>query len=308
MQQSKSRYWLLLCLFIPLLSFIPGQQKNILPTTFKNNLIILNVPTNTGDTLFFYTDTGGVNYLYPSGNKKLNTKRRRGNVWQKLGLDILFTENDIPFPAVETMRALKFDDKPYDGMLGREWFAEKVWHFDYKNASLSVNVTERKMEKSTDSLPIYFRKAKSGKNETNIPRVELIVDGDTLSFLLDTGAMTKPSNSASEILKKKGDVAISFICDSVFTIWQNRHPDWMIIENGDIAYLPGYDIIIVPLVSFGSNRVVENVAFARRGDLNFKGLSRNIMDKHTVGAIGGNALSQLGEFTLDYQKETLFLY
>lgn len=66
------------------------------------------------------------------------------------------------------------------------------------------------------------------------------------------------------------------------------------------------DIIIVPSMYVGHQKIGP-VAFTRRADSNFNSMSTYFMDEPIVGALGGNALSQLGSFIVDYQSEQIIL-
>ena len=52
--------------------------KNV-QTHFENDLIYVSIEREKNDTLVFYTDTGGKNYLYKAGLKKLNLKKSKKN-------------------------------------------------------------------------------------------------------------------------------------------------------------------------------------------------------------------------------------
>ena len=54
-----------------------GQSIKALPVSFSANLIYLNIPLPDNDTLVLYLDTGGKNFMYKSGLKKLEIRPTR---------------------------------------------------------------------------------------------------------------------------------------------------------------------------------------------------------------------------------------
>jgi len=275
-----------------------------LPAVFKNDLISLSIPLED-DTLKLYTDTGGKNFLYKSGIKKLDTKRSKKNLWEHANFENLLAENEIAIPFIKEIYFTNDKSSNFDGMLGREWFANKIWEFDYLNKSLkNLKRREENREKSRQSLSIYFKTDSTGHHIHHLPRIEIIVKSDTLSMLLDTGAQAYLSKQAQKELHKNELVAMSFINASTFNRWRNTYPEWKVIEKGDLSFGKKADMIIVPLVQIGGV-TVGPVEFAKRADSNFEVMSSYFMDKEIVGALGGNALSGLKKFVVDYEKEEL---
>lgn len=274
-----------------------------LPVVFENKLITLSIST-TDDTLLLYTDTGGKNYLYPSGLEKLGLKRSRKNLWERSTLGALFKGQGIPIPEVEAIHYIKDKTSPFDGMLGREWFANKVWAFDYVNQTLRH--TKGSAETINLEVRLYFKSNEAGHPIHHLPRLHIAVGSDTLSLLFDTGAQVFLSPQAQQKLQTGRIAAIRFIHASTFDAWSRAHPEWTILKGGDTSFGKKHDIIVVPELKIG-HRTVGPVAFAKRADANFEVMSTHFMDNAIVGALGGNALAQLQRFTLDYTSERLIL-
>jgi hypothetical protein len=124
----------------------------------------------------------------------------------------------IPRPA----KATSLDQR--DGMLGQQWFAERVWTFDYPKQTLLWRAAgDLPPHDKSHEVKLAFKTAPSGKRQTNFARIQIEVDGETLDFLLDTGATNILSE---EVLKQinDGDPAergTSFLTRSVFERWQS---------------------------------------------------------------------------------------
>ncbi|MDG1159194.1 MAG: hypothetical protein P8N19_06850 [Flavobacteriales bacterium] len=74
---------------------VPHSENKIdlqLPCTFENDLITLLLPISETDSLRFYLDTGGKNYVYRSGLKKLDLRPSKKNMWVNSTLDIHFNK------------------------------------------------------------------------------------------------------------------------------------------------------------------------------------------------------------------------
>jgi hypothetical protein len=255
------------------------------------------------DALVFYTDTGGKNYLYKEGLKKLELKKGKENLWDQ-SLERLFEENNLPLPIVAELYFIRDKTASEDGMLGREWFADKAWLFDYGNQVLSQLDSEFEWANHSETIGLSFKKDSLGEHTDHLPRIEAVIDNDTLSFLFDTGAQAFLSEEAQEYFGSPEKVATSFINSSTFEKWRNAHPEWTVIAGGDRSFGAKSDLIVVPEVKIG-DRTVGPVAFTKRKDFNFEIMSERFMDSEIIGALGGNCFSLLHRFVLDYNSEQL---
>lgn len=287
-------------------SVIQPSDINKLPAVFENDLISLFIPLSA-DTLVIYTDTGGKNFLYKSGIKKLDIKRSRKNLWEKSNIENLFTEKEIPIPYLKEIYFTNDQSSNYDGMLGREWFADKAWEFDYVNKKLKhIKSHGKNKENINQTVRLYFKSDSVDNHINHLPRIQIVVKLDTLSMLFDSGAQAHLSIEAQKELNKNELVATSFINASTFDKWRNTYPEWSIIKEGDLSFGGKADIIIVPEIQIGG-RTVGPVEFVKRSDSNFTVMSNFFMDKEIVGALGGNALSELNNFVVDYKAEVLII-
>ena len=297
------------CLLTCLMGFLDdpvldSDTSPSLPCSFDSGLISLLLPISETDTLRFYLDTGGKNFLYRSGLKKLDLRPSKKNLWAKSTLANRFNNHGVPSPEIENMYFMRDKSANFDGMLGREWFANKAWRFDYEHNMLELISPPEFHQKET--IKLHFKKKASGENSTHLPRINIVVETDTLAVLFDTGAQAQLAPEAQKMLDKKDLVATSFINASTFENWQKNHPDWLVINEADLSFGLKADLIVVPRVAIGS-KVLQNVEFVKREDSNFQVMSAYFMDEEIVGAIGANALSQLNNFVLDYKNEVLML-
>jgi hypothetical protein len=297
------KHTVLLYFFLIGVQKVYGQNKNDRADLFhfENDLIYAEL-IHRDDTLLFYTDTGGKNFLYRSGLRKLGLSKKKGNLWCSQ-IEEAFNFAQLPLPLTKEIYFIRDKSSSEDGMLGREWFAKKRWHFDYKERIMfEVDTTILEGEK----VPIFFRKDTLGYQMNFLPRLEVAIEGKTLSLLFDTGAQAFLSKEAQNKLQCPEKTAISFIDASTFDAWTTAHPDWVVIKDADRSFGKKADIIMVPSVQVGQ-QTLYGVAFAKRDDHNFRNMSEHFMDRPICGALGGNALNQLSPFTLDYVDEALII-
>ena len=282
-------------------------SQYFLPCIFENNLISLSVASSEADTLHFYLDTGGKNFFYKSGLKKLGIGNSKKNLWNKSNIETLFANQKLPIADEKEIYLVEAGLSKFDGMLGREWFANKIWKFDYVNQKFSnIDTIEDSSIIQDNIVQLNFKREISGNHTFHLPRIQIIVDSDTLSVLFDTGAQANLSDEAQEELQKNKLIATSFINATTFDKWSEKHPEWKVVKDADVSFESKSDMIIVPSVKIG-NKTISSVEFVKRDDINFKTMSDIFMDKEIVGAIGGNAFLQLKTFLIDYRGERLIL-
>lgn len=280
----------------------PVLNVSILPALFENNLIYVKVPVNHKDTILFYTDTGGKNFIYPKGLKKLKVKYKKENLWRHTGFDTLFPKAGLPLPDVKKMYRVREKNRE-GGMLGREWFRNKIWEFDYNVQQLRVlPELDGTCMKLTD---LSFIEDTYIKKTDKCGRFFMLVEGESFPMLFDTGAQVRLSSDAKAKLNQPELIAGSFINASVFNRWKATHPNWEVIKGGDIS-VGTADLIKVPVVRVGEV-TIGPVWFASRADVNFETLSELCTDQPVMGAMGGNALSQFGSIIADYPGQKLYI-
>ena len=276
--------------------------------------------TEQGDTLVLYTDTGG-------GTSRLwaETVSRLGLAAESvvLGRDTLSVVS-LP-PLIRTATIPPPNELPpigerllvttstttgglrRDGFLGRMWFADRVWVFDYPRQSLTLLTGgAARAVASPHLVPLGFQQDSSGRRTRHFPRIRVAVDGDSLDLLFDTGATVSLTDSARATLIAWGfdgpaERGTSFITQSVFERWRAAHPDWRVIEGANRAFDKEWAMIEVPLLAIAGYQVGP-VWFTMRSTQSFQGMS-TAMDAPIQGALGGSALKYF-RITLDYPNAT----
>jgi hypothetical protein len=282
-----------------------------LPVRYDADRFAATPVTSDGDTLVLYTDTGGgTNMLWESTVRRLRLTTERvvqgTDTATLVRLPALSPAASIPLPSSDPFGSRFFvprqgtvDQLARDGFLGRTWFADRVWIFDYPRRSLSVLHRADALSWASDhSVPLGFQTDSAGRRTTHFPRVRIEVDGDSLDLLFDTGATITLTDTALMQLGDGGprERGTSFIAQHVFDRWRRRHPDWRVIERADRTL--DMPIILVPTISVGGH-VVGPVWFTMRPDRNFHQFMSQWMDRRVDGALGGSGLRYF-RITVDY--------
>jgi hypothetical protein len=325
--RMKGRYALLAILTLVSCSQKKGEQPTRptnLPSALIDGRFYLKIPTLNGDTILGFCDTGGgYTAIYNSPIRKLHLESEVKEVAiQKNKIKYIFVRDiyrhpDIPYPHIgryyESDIKSPFFEVPddskesdylsrfmqYDAFLGQFFFIDHAWTFDYAAGEILINTPLSEDSDDENMQRVGFKKKFFGGKIFGHPSIKLEIDGEVLDFLFDTGASFLLSDSGRiKLHANSKSVAGSFIAKSVFDKWHKNHPDWKIIERGEIT---GSDLIEVPQVKVG-NLTAGPVWFARRPDEAWSEGMIGSMDKVVKGAIGGSYF-QYFKITLDYNSE-----
>ena len=292
------------------------------PAHFDDNRIYLKVK-GPKETMLFYTDSGGsiFPFIYRPTVEKLKMKIEK--TVHEEGLEIGFStfpsnflEQNIPiFPEwkgnvrVFTAKENGNDELSqiqffiHDGFLGATFFAAgKILRFNYPAQELWYCNSLPEVKEFV-SMNIYF-KEKNGTRDTHQPRMEIEVSGKKLPMLFDTGATSFYSAETVKKLKLNKQInPSSFIRESVARNWQKLNPTWKVIESGD-KFGGGGLLIEVPKLKVAGMEVGP-AWFASRKDSIYDKYSKDIMDSHIDGAVGGNVFKHF-EIVTDYPGGKLY--
>jgi len=293
----------------------PASTRVLVPTRFEHQRILLAPRLSNGETLLFYTDSGG------------GLNMVRDDIAQRLGLvsgaDVE-EEGQAPIKTVEwpafadgasippaehdsflqgrlaVVPAEGFGEGPMlnEGFLGSRWFAGRVWEFDYPNSRLSV-LQGWTPPANARSTPLTMLPARN----MYWPRIQVEIDGEQLDMLFDTGAELRLGTDGARSLghAEGARVAGSFITARQYLKWRNAHADWPVALKGD----GGMPMIQVPNVRIAG--IDTGPAwFAARPDRNFTEYMSSMTDAPVEGAIGGSAFGRL-KMVADYPAQVLYL-
>jgi hypothetical protein len=182
-------------------------------------------------------------------------------------------------------------------MVGHNWFAGRVWVLDYPRRQAAYFETPPAPRPfGPHTIPMTL-KAPLTRDD---PRIQMIVAGDTIDILLDTGASSVLSAEAVEIVGAGPAArASSFAAARLWNGWHQKHPDWRVIVGGEANMKA--DLIAVPNVSIAGYDV-GTIWFAKRPDGVYDGMMKAIMDKPILASVGGAAFRQF-KLTLDYVNQ-----
>ena len=121
------------------------------------------------------------------------------------------------------------------------------------------------------------------------PRIAGKIDGETIQFLLDTGARTEVTANAWPRVEPQAPRhrATSFIGSTRFEQWRRRHPDWLVVPRAEV----GADrsaMIRVPSIEIGG-QTIGPVWFTERPTRSFPDFMSQYTDRPVEGALGGSA-------------------
>lgn len=286
---------------------LPQTGRSVLPARYDEHRFFVEPVLDSGEKIVFYTDTGGGLFIYKGEAENLKLIEA-GKEIKSIDLPKFKEGFSIPAPLGSGGKLFVFP-KPKDapnlnahGMLGQQWFADRIWTFDYPKRQLILwDKTPKVVEKkSKHKVQLGFKTDESGKRVLHFPRIQVEIDGEVLELLFDTGATTFLTDEALKSLSDGGNSsrATSFITNATFEKWRKKHPNWRVIEKAESG--SGEAMIEVPKIKIAGYEVGP-VWFTRRADKNFHEFMSKFMDKQVEGAIGGNALRHF-RVTVDYPK------
>ena len=289
-----------------------------LPAKFVANRVFLIVRTISGETVDFYTDSGGgTNLMCRSTAQRLKLATAPfADEDDELGKNIetthlaAFARNaGIPVNADGDDRFLVHDCNERDAIFGNaflssRWFADRMWTWNYAAGTLRLEGKDFRPPPSAHKIDLAFQIDNVGKRRFNMARMSMRVDGKSIDMLLDTGATTTLTPAALREIADNFPAtrATSFIGATIFDAWHAAHPNWRVIEGAEQG--TGFAIIEVPDVEIASAHVGP-VWFTYRRDASFHQFMAPMMDKQIEGAIGGDAFNHF-VMTIDYPNAVAY--
>lgn len=288
-----------------------------IPAVFEAGHIYATPRLANGKTLRLLVDTGGggawTYWLWrtPSLDLAKLESCRIGGQSIELFRAPAFSGTPLP-PPVGPCRGIMLLPKDahqasnYDGMIGANYLATHgIWAFDYPGQRLIHENKQWTPPPDAHQAPLGFT-ATASKLRLGFPRLTIVVDGEPLDMLLDTGATGRPTASTLAATGEPvidGQGVTSYVTTSMLERWHRRHPDWKVINNGDDLFGPtrATRVIRVPDVVWAGMQLGP-VWFTERPDDNFHVMMAAMMDKRPEGALGGNVFRHM-VLTIDYLHE-----
>lgn len=293
------------------------------PAVFLGDRVFVRLQLANNETLLLYTDTGGgAIAVYAEAAQRLGlsvdtTRWSNGTdhgtvLWARVPAappEGLFA----PFEGPDSTESIALpildlgpppDEEPgyvWGGRLGSMWFGGRVWTLDYPgHRFLFSDTTAAGPALPRCWAPLGFQTDSTGRRVNNFPRITAVVAGDSIQFLLDTGARTVLTDSAWSALNdgRPQHRATSFITKSRFDQWHDAHPQWRVLpraEVGDTA-----PMIEVPEIMV-AGRTLGPVWFTERPDRSFRDFMSQYMDRPVEGALGGSAWRSV-TLVIDYPR------
>jgi hypothetical protein len=310
-----------------------GGAATLIPSHFiEGERFYLRMPVLNGDTVLAYCDTGGgLSMLVQSERNKAIVNRASFGIFNGLlpMKYILFSElvPDSNFPSPHPLRNRSLRNpfslitNPYlavppldrelkagleampemGAFMGQDFFMYKSWTFDYPGQQIWVNTPLNHAQMALPNVQkIGLKKNLNQESIFGHASMNMIVDGDSIDVLFDTGATSLLTEAGKkQFATSKKTIGSSFIAASIFQKWKEKHPDW--------KYYPAAewlgDMIEVPVIEIGGYQVGP-VLFSKRQDEVWSEGMINTMDKVVQGAIGGSAL-KFFKVTVDYNSDLI---
>jgi hypothetical protein len=297
-----------------------GEARRVIPAEFRYGRIFVTVRADDGSALDFYTDSGGGwNAISASVAKRLNLPLRGkiqgdgGAEFDTVDFPSFLIAQGVPQPTKDEwlqgrLAVASQSGMDADGFLGGRWFAGHVWEFDYPHHVLAILHRWRAPANAAGRVALGFQTNDSDRRTTNFARVPIVVNGETLQMLLDTGATVQLTASSAPYFHLNAGTRIggSFITKSTFEQWSHAHPDWKVINDGENITGHATPMIEVPQVTL-ANQTVGPVWFAERPDKAFREWMTQMMDQPIEGAIGSSAFQYL-RMVVDYEKSAAYFF
>lgn len=299
------------------LAMAAAATARIVPTRYEAGHFYATPRTQGGQSLRLLVDTGGggsagMYWLTAKAAARLHLAVApcAADASIKVAAAPLFVPGEALLPPHGACgSSVVVNDLPYgdDGQVGAAYLGTRVWTFDYPGRRLVTEGARWKPVDTAHRTALGFQRNAAGKPIQYFPRIVVQIDGQSLDFLLDTGATAHPTaegKQASGSGTVQGVGVTSYITTAMFDRWHAMHPHWRVVARGDDLLGPSHvmRLIEVPKLVI-AGWTVGPVWFTERPDAAFHGMMAAIMDKPPEGAIGGNVFDHF-RMTLDYPGAT----
>lgn len=300
----------------------PTGTAQIVPTVYEAGHFFAVPETRDGQRLKLLVDTGGggnagMYWLSKAVAERLHLAAIECRIGddhvQVAHLPDYQPQRGLPppvdGPCGAALLVLPMDGKTMEGQLGGTYLSGRIWTFDYPAQRMTLERSSWRPAPDTHETRLGFQHNDAGKQTTGFPRITIMVDGEPLDMLVDTGATASPTPSAARLSGTptvRGQGVASYITTRKLDAWHSKHPDWRVLEHADtlVPNPAAQRIIEVPQVQI-AGWSVGPVWFTERPDKAFHQYMAQMMDKPTEGAVGGNVFRHFA-MTIDYPRETAY--
>jgi len=249
----------------------PGPMPagaQLIPTRYAADRFFATAMTQRGDTAVFFLDTGSGSYVWDVYLPWFDLKpdsiaNLRGGKTAVVPFPSLRVDASSPLAGTQStgsrLQVYPIDYRAQNNFgawivrttqaqFGYQWFGERIWTFDYPGKRLLFHQTAPPLSPKARPLRLDFATDSAGRRLSQQANLDIVVDGDTLSMIFDTGATIWLSQNALSRVADGGpsERSSSHIFRWVFERLHQRHPDWPVIEKADLWM--GLDLIRVPSV------------------------------------------------------------
>ena len=311
-----------------------GINNLVIPAHFVDGeRFYFKLPIAGNDTIMAFGDTGGgISFLSPYAKDRegIAANLKRGIFKGMMPIQYILFEDLVsdsryptpnpnskmiirnPFfrvtspilmiPPMDDELKMMLDVQPeMDAFLGQTFFMDHAWTIDYLNEKIMVNTPlHDSILHHTNVQKLGFKKNAMQQKLNGHPSMAIVVEGDSIDVLFDTGATFIPTDEGKKILNTENkSLGGSFIAASICAGWRKEHPEWKYFVGVDFSG----DMIEVPIVNINGHEVGPVLFTIRPDEVWSEGMIAT-MDKVVQGAIGGSALKYF-KVTIDYNSELI---
>ncbi len=215
--------------------------ETLLPVSLEDLHLVVEPTTLEGLTLRLYLDSGAPSALNPDGARRLGTPGSEGGAPVPLPA---FRSGD-PLPPLVGLEgregAIPVRNEAgswggADGILGRDWLEGRTWTLDYPGRALVL--------REPGELPLHgpgerveFLEGGEGEGAPEAPRIPVSLAGESRVAAIHTAAGAELTSQAVAALGdlRPGRRAISRMPAASFDALRARHPEWRVVEDGEVG-------------------------------------------------------------------------
>lgn len=297
-------------------SMAGAVAREPMPTVYEAGHFFVTPPASHGGTLRLIVDSGGQGGtgMFVMSASSLHSSGWAARPCEMSGSAVMVTDAPAAVAAIlpngkrTPCSASAFVDargKPFigeDGVLGAGYLPGATWTFDYPQEKLWREASGWRPTSGAHPTALHLPRTADG-DAAGLPGIDLTIDGETMTMLLDTGATARPTEAgkaATGIETVNGFGVTSYAPHRLFEKWHVGHPDWELVDDGD-ALIAHTRLIRVPAVQI-AGWSVGPIWFTERSDANIDFLN-DYASVTLNGSVGANVFRAF-RMTLDYPHDT----